>query len=191
MKLVDIMEVAYSIRAILIIVLAIYMIRRFMKLLYEINGYWQYFFDDFSYSSETFYDDITAIVSEKEMPDVEMKVITHFETNIFSPRRQYLRISREKDVFLLCAAPFANGFFISSRKGSFPDFWHKLLFAIPIVGGLLVYLVYKKTYYQIDTQNMFTSAIHRIVVETVNKINESKGVRDLTEAQMQFERIGR
>ena len=55
------------------------------------------------------------------MPGVSTSRITYGEGGLLSPRREYLRVSRDQTVFDICAAPYAKGFFISSWQGELPN----------------------------------------------------------------------
>ena len=175
---------------ILVVALIIYIVWKISRTVYEFNGYWGQYFD-FTFSTQAFYSDVTTKVKEQQMPGVGISRTEYHETNMLSESREYLRIEREKDVFIICAAPFGKGFFVSSRKGNLPGLRQKALAAIPVVGAYLAYAFFKKTYYKVDTQNMFTSAVHDIVLDIVGKISVEKGGRDLTELERQFQKIGK
>ncbi len=58
-----------------------------------------------------------------------------------------------------------------------------LCLAAPLVGPLYVYLIRPVTYYKIDTALMFQEAVHNAVLETVDQMTETKGLRSLSESE--------
>jgi hypothetical protein len=168
-----------------------YMYFRYLNITYDINGHWQIYFDDFRYSSQTFYSTIETAVKGKEMPGVKMERVGYHDSTVLSVEREYLHIKRENDVYIICAAPFGNGFFISSRKGSDPGHVKKMVISIPFIGGVIARLFFKKSFYQNDSQNMFVSAVHDTVLDIIHDITKEKGVRDMTERERQFQRVGK
>ena len=174
----------------LIIALVIYLIWRVSRTVYKFDGYWGQYFQ-FTFSTQEFYSEVEKKINGQQMPGVRISRTERHETNLLSPSREYLRIEREKDVFEVCAAPFGAGFFVSSRKGTLPGLRQKILATIPFIGGYLVYIFFRKTFYQIDSQNMFNSAVHDIILDIVKNITIEKGGRDLTELERQFQRIGK
>ncbi len=174
-----------NIISVLVVLLAIYIIAQIRKTVYKIDDYDPQYFADLNYSSQTFYKDVEAAVRQIEMPGVEISRITYYETNILSRNREYLRIGREKLVFDICAAPFGKGFFVSTREGMLPGLRHKLLLAIPFIGGYLAYIFFKKTYYQVDSQSMFVGAVHDTVNKAIKDIQDGKTIVVLSAAEQQ------
>lgn len=174
-------EMISYIIVLIIVIMVIRVIIKLRKRAYKINHYWQMYFDDFAYSSQTFYFDVVEAIRRKEMPGVAVSQIKRYQSNILSPFREYLVIQRERHIFEVCAAPFGKGFFISSREGAQPGLRHTIILSIPIIGGYLAYLIYKKSFYQIDSQNMFASAVHHTVIEIAGKITGGKSGRVFTE----------
>lgn len=75
-------------------------------------GAWHRLFDFNAKPSEV-YAAIKAAVAEREIPDVSFSEVTFREAGIFSSGRVYLRLTRENQVFDICAAPYGRGFFVS------------------------------------------------------------------------------
>ncbi|MCX6204929.1 MAG: hypothetical protein NTZ19_01590 [Bacteroidetes bacterium] len=177
--------------AIFLTLLLVYFIFKLAKTVTAVHAHWQHYFDDFTYSSQDFYQSIETIINEKEIPDVSTSRIDYSEGGMLSANREYVRVEKGKIVFDICAAPFAKGFFISSWQGELPDFLQRLIANIPFVGLYIARSFYTKTYYQLDTEQMFANAIHSSVLEAIKKITDDMGVRDLTELERQFNNIGR
>lgn len=55
--------------------------------------------------------------------------------------------------------------------------------AIPLVGRLYEWIFSPNTYYKLDTESMFQTAVHGAVMEAIDGITTTKGVRPLTELE--------
>ena len=155
----------------------------------EVKGHWQHYYDDFTYAPSEFYNAIESAVEQRELPGVSISRITYGEGGLISPRREYLRIARWKTVFDICAAPYAKGFFISSWQGEKPSYTRTFISAIPFIGKYLAALMSKKTYYQIDTEQMLFSVLHKTILAAIDSVTEEKGLRALTDAEKQIKEI--
>ena len=78
-------------------------------------SYWCKLFENLSYSSKEFYGIVHRNLQAREVPGLEARHVVMKESGPFSPERLYLQLRRERLVFEMCAAPFGNGFFVSSR----------------------------------------------------------------------------
>lgn len=79
----------------------------------NIISHWHLLVDNFNMSSMDFYESVEGALRERAVPDLELSRVTHFESGIGSPQREYLRIYRRGLAFDVCAAPFGRGFFFS------------------------------------------------------------------------------
>ena len=177
----------------LIIVIAL-VVMFFIKLgntVTKVNKHWHHYFNDFTYSPQDFYQSIASIINEKDIPGVELKSIAYSEGGLLSANREYLRVERGEMVFDICAAPFAKGFFVSSWQGELPQFKRYFFSSIPFVGESLDRAFFTKTYFQMDTELMFANSIHSAVLEAIKGITDDMGIRDLTELERQFNKIGK
>lgn len=157
----------------------------------KVNSHWQHYFDDLTYSSQDFYRSVEKILQEKQIPDSSTKRITYSETGLFSANREYLRVERGSMIFDICAAPFARGFFISSWQGELPNILQQFISSIPFIGSYLERVLFNKTYYQLDFEEMFINAVHTSVLEAIKAITDDMGVRDLTETERMYNKIGK
>lgn len=78
-------------------------------------SYWCKLSDEFLCSPKEFYAIVEKHLRERQIPGLELKYVPLRESNIFSKKRLYLQMRRERLVFEICAAPFGTGQFISSR----------------------------------------------------------------------------
>lgn len=150
---------------------------------YESKNSWQNFYDGFSFSATDFYAKVKAGLEERKIPNLSYANESFLESHIFSDKRQYLRISRAEYVFYICAAPFGTGTFVSewlcikSESG---------LNRIPIISKLAGKDRTDKSFYQIDTESMTRMAIHSTILDVLNSLSNTSGVRGLTELEKQY-----
>ena len=161
----------------------IYLIWRYHRLankVVQVHGHWQHYFEDGQFSTQEVYGVIDSIIKAKEIPGLKVSAVSYSEGDILSANRQYMRISRDMIVFDICAAPFAKGFFISSWQGELPDFFILFLNSLPFVGKSLVRSFNRKTYYQLDAEQMYITAVHSSIMEAIDNISTKQGFRSLT-----------
>ncbi len=151
-----------------------------MAALSVILSHWYYNFEDLQLSSNDFYTSLETLLKERTYPGVSAKRVTHSEGGMFSAGREYLQITRGDYVFDICAAPFGKSFFISWWLGEKGSFLADLLARIPFIGAFLARKALQKTYFQIDTENMFREAISQALLSIIDAILEKKGLRVLT-----------
>lgn len=138
---------------------------------------WNHHFDGLTFSSQDFYKAVEEAVMLRKMPDVKISKVNLSQGGLFSADREYLRITRKDDVFDICAAPFGTGFFVSWWLGS----RNKSLLQ-RFVPGILT--ASNKTYFQLDTQNMFKGCVRNCVNECIAKIVNQQGLRMPSDATM-------
>ena len=99
-------------------------------------SYWCNLFDECVYSPRDFYALVEKNLDRRQVPDLLRDHINLHEGTVFSKRRLYLQMRRERVMAEICAAPFGSGFFVSSRlfdRRKHAHFWDYL--------GVLVALV--------------------------------------------------
>lgn len=79
----------------------------------QIISHWHTLLDDFSTSSLEWYSSLEEKITARQIPDIRMERIEHNESGIGSAKRTYLRVTRGKLIFDVCAAPFGTSFFFS------------------------------------------------------------------------------
>lgn len=143
------------------------------------SAHWHHRFDNFSYSSQEFYAAVGRSIADKGMPGISMTKRSYSEGGLLTANREYLQISRNRQVFLICAAPFGNGFFISCWHYEKKSQWHEFLRKVPYIGAEIVKSLEMKTFYQIDTEVMYKEAVRQSVVDVTHAITEEKGIRSI------------
>jgi hypothetical protein len=109
----------------------------------DVLGHWIAFHDNFSFPPQEFYEAIQKELSARKIPGLEISREDFAEGGMFSDKRIYLRLFRERLALYACAAPFGSGYFFSCRTVYVPALvrlWHIIAaFAFfSIVGGLLI-----------------------------------------------------
>lgn len=85
--------------------------------------------------------------------------------------------------FLVAVAVVVGGVALVANAGLSGDDAEKFLLAMPILGWLYRLFVKPDTYYRIDTTLMFQQAVHNAVLEVVDGITQTKGIRALSDEQ--------
>lgn len=76
-------------------------------------AHWSKLIENFSTSSDDFYDAVEASLERRQLPEVGFRSVEWSEGGVLSPNREYLRIEGSGLAFDICAAPFGTGFFFS------------------------------------------------------------------------------
>jgi hypothetical protein len=143
---------------------------------------WRQYFTEFEIPAKEFFEQVQSSVKRTGIPDIKFSTVEHSQGGIFSPKREYLRISRNEYIIDICAVPFGNAFFVSYWKGRTKG---SLLSRIPVLNVMLGKDIDYKTYYQMDTEAMFNDAMHACITHVCNEIAISKGVRGVNELERQ------
>lgn len=169
--------------ALIVLFLLVYFHRRAKRYPTSTGATWSMLIEGLQMSPKDFYTLLASAIEKRQVPGGEQTRIEWPEGNVFSPKREYFRIRRKRLVFDVCAAPFGTGFFVSWWQGETKSVFFFLLHKVPWIGPPLVNYLNPDTYYKIDTANMFHTAIHEAVLETVNQVSEARGLRRLTDAE--------
>ncbi len=143
-----------------------------------IISHWHYLLEGYQQSSQEFYQLLNQAITFRQIPKIKLHKTSYNEGGLLSTQREYLRVSRKELVFDICAAPFANSFFISwwltEKTGCISQ--------IPILGHLIRFLA-PVTYFKHDTAIMFQELVHSAVMEVIDGITKTKGLRSLSESE--------
>lgn len=149
----------------------------------QVRDHWQHYFENEQFSSQEFYKAIDIAIREREIISLQTSRIEYAEGNILSANREYLRISRGTIVFDICAAPFAKGFFISAWQGELPNLVQLFVTQLPLIGKSIERAFYRKTYFQIDSEQMYITAVHSCFVDVIEQMTKVEGVRTHFESE--------
>ncbi|HTE01630.1 MAG TPA: hypothetical protein VK668_20220 [Mucilaginibacter sp.] len=134
-------------------------------------------FENLQLSSNDFYTILETMIKEYQYPDVICKRATLKERGIFSSSREYLKISRSLYNFYVCAAPFGKSFFISWWLKEDANTTANVAEKVPWFGKIFAEQIESKSYYQLDSELMFTNSIHSIIKLAVGKVLKEYGLR--------------
>ncbi|SDE73732.1 hypothetical protein SAMN05216464_1091 [Mucilaginibacter pineti] len=132
-------------------------------------------FEDLQLSSKEFYSALENLIKGYQYPDVTLSVVAKREGGIASSSREYLQVSKAPYNFLICAAPFGRSFFVSWWMEDGDDWLTAFFQRLPLIGRL--FGPYAKSYYQVDTELIFTQSIDAIVRAAVGKLAAEHGYR--------------
>jgi hypothetical protein len=96
----------------------------------EVSNYWIVSANGFSLSPLEFYEAVERELAALKIPGLEISRQKYAEGGLLSAKRIYLRMMRERLVFLVCAAPFGTRYFFSCRTIHSPatlKLWHALV----------------------------------------------------------------
>jgi len=108
----------------------------------EVLNHWISFADNFSLSSQDFYQSVEQELKARKVPGLTISRVEYAEGGLLSEQRVYLRLIRERLAFDACAAPFGTGFFFSCRTVYSPvvvKFWHVFV-GLNLFAGLYLLL---------------------------------------------------
>lgn len=148
-------------------------------------SHWNTMVEGLQQSSAEFYSASERHLAEHRLADVKVERVNIYQGSIFSAKREYLQITREEYVYHLCAAPYGNGFFVSSWLGEYEHGFLAWLASLPYVGALVRLFrnfVKPLTYYRIDTAEMFQAVVHNSVMKALDAVMTERGLKPLSEA---------
>src|SRR5580698_1510296 len=110
----------------------------FFKKSADVIDHWYALDPGFNLSTKEFYDGIEKELKTREVPGLEIFHVDFAEGGVLSSKREYLRMTRERLVFDVCAAPFGTAFFFSCRFAQIPAVIRLWQLFVVLVGGLMV-----------------------------------------------------
>jgi hypothetical protein len=144
----------------------------------EISGSESILYEDTKISTQKFYSRVESAIAERQLNEIRLGRRYYKEHSGISHKREYLAISYRKLLFLICAAPYGTGFFISEWSGEKMSYLKELFFSIPVIGPKFVHIIFRKTFFEIDTEAMFRTTVKGCVEEATKEMIEIKGIRD-------------
>ncbi len=161
-----------------------------------ILSHWNQMVPGLQQSAEEFYASVESLVTPHGLRNVKLERVNLSEGGILSAKREYLQMRRGEHVYHVCAAPFGNGFFISSWLGQIESGLLAWLSSLPFIGWIFERFIKPLTYYKIDTALMFQSIAHGAVLGALDTVTQAKGLRALSPDERKpvmrdfFSRIG-
>ena len=104
-------------------------------------SHWCHLIENLQTSPLAFYQSVEQNLVRRAVPALVNTRVEYHEGSIVSAKRQYLRLTREKLAFDICAAPLGTGFFVSwrlvdSNQGSVWILWSIIAGMVGCVGIL-------------------------------------------------------
>lgn len=102
----------------------------------DIIDHWYSLVPGFNTSTKEFYESVEKELKAREVPGLDVSRVDFAEGGIMSVKREYLRMTRERLVFDICAAPFGTAFFFSCRFVEIPaaiQLWQLLVVSVGVV----------------------------------------------------------
>jgi len=151
----------------------------------EVISHWNTLIDNFQTSPQQFYGALSQAIEKRQIPNAKLGTKFWHESHLLSAQREYLTISSGPDFyFAVCAAPYGTGFFISWWLLQPPDgCLIEILRLIPFFGALAEALAKPWTYYRIDTATMFQTVTHSAVLEVIDSITSTQGLKGLPDGE--------
>lgn len=146
-----------------------------------IFSHWNTLIEGLKVSPKEFFTHVEKALETKLIPDTRRSRADWREGGIMSAKREYLRVLRKKYAFDICGAPFGNSFFISWWLGEMPSLFWQFVMMVPFIGPLLEKWFRPTTYYNVDTAIMFQSLVHNAILEVVDNLTQSNGLKALAE----------
>src|ERR1035438_5343627 len=113
----------------------------------DVIDHWYSLVPGFNASTKEFYAAIEKELKERQVPGLEIFHVDFAQGGIMSNKREYLRMTRERLVFDVCAAPFGTAYFFSCRFAEIPTvvkLWEFLLLVLGLCAvtfcGLIVFV---------------------------------------------------
>ena len=92
----------------------------FSKKSADVIDHWYALVPSFNSSTKDFYEGIEKELKTREVPGLDIFHVDFTEGGVLSQKREYLRMTRERLVFDICAAQFGTAYFFSFRFAEIP-----------------------------------------------------------------------
>jgi hypothetical protein len=86
----------------------------------EVLSHWYTPVPNYNASAQEFYTAVEKELEAQKVPGLEISRVEFAEGGVLSDKRTYLRMTRERLVFDICAAPFGINYFYSCRFAELP-----------------------------------------------------------------------
>ena len=144
-------------------------------------SHWNHLVDNFNDSPQAFYHALEDAIVSRQLPRLKLSRVRYFEGGLFSPRREYLRVTQGEYIFDICVSPLGGSFFVSWWLGlRNKSLLRELLSLIPVIGRFLDSVLQPMTYYHMDKAIVFQDSIHTAVLRMVDERTRLQGSRSPT-----------
>ncbi len=153
---------------------------------YFVISHWSTLIENFNVAPTKFYEQVEMEIRKREIPEIHLATSEMKEGGIFSTKRLYFTVERKRYCLDICGAPFGTGFFVSSWLSFSLTFLQSILLpfsVIPILGKILAPAIGDITLYQQDTTRMFQQSVHNAVLDVIDGITKTQGLKILSEGE--------
>lgn len=153
---------------------------------YFVVSHWSTLIENFNVAPTKFYEQVEMEIKKRNIPDIEVSTSEMKEAGIFSSKRLYFTVERRRHCIDICGAPFGTGFFVSSWLSFSLTFIQSILFSlsrIPVIGTFITPAIGDVTLYQQDTTRMFQKAVHNAIINVIDEITKTQGLKVLSEGE--------
>jgi len=178
-EFLDIIEHSPIITSIIALFILMWIFKKSEK---DFHSNWNTLLDNFSHSTEDFYELLKQELSNRGITNLRMINKSLNQDSIGYVKRKYLQITWKDYDYYVCAAPFGKGFFVSWHLVYKDSPFQIFIAKTPFVGNWLVDKLFAMTFYQRDTASMFMTYTHQSVLKVIENITTEQGVR-LTEQE--------
>ena len=109
----------------------------FSKKSADVIDHWYALVPGFNSSTKEFYEGIEKELKTREVPGLEIFHVDFAEGGVLSQKREYLRMTRERLVFDICAAQFGTAYFFSCRFAQIPAAIKLWQLVVVLIGGFM------------------------------------------------------
>ena len=109
----------------------------FFKKSADVIDHWYALIPGFNSSTKDFYEGIEKELKTREVPGLEIFHVDFAEGGVLSQKREYLRMTRERLVFDICAAQFGTAYFFSCRFAEIPAAIKLWQLVVVLIGGFM------------------------------------------------------
>jgi hypothetical protein len=143
----------------------------------EVLSHWYSLVPNFNTSTNDFYEAVEKELKSSEVPGLNISRVEFSEGGLLSGKREYLRMTRERLVFDVCAAPFGKAYFFSCRFAEIPSVIKLWQLAMLLIAFLVaVYVAWR--YEGIWLGSLIVIAVFTFIFYTLRNA-VSMGLRDL------------
>jgi hypothetical protein len=107
----------------------------------QVIDHWHAWYEGVNFSPLEFYADLEEALKHRQIPEATISRITWKESGLISSRREYLRITRGRLTFDICAAPFGTDFFFSWWLAHVSSWTLGLVYSLVVLGLLALLLL--------------------------------------------------
>lgn len=153
---------------------------------YFVVAHWSTLIENFNVAPTKFYEQVEMEIKKRNIPDITLATSEMKEGGIFSTKRLYFTVERKRYCLDICGAPFGTGFFVSSWLSFSLTFLQSILLpfaVVPVLGKILAPAIGDITLYQQDTTRMFQQSVHNAVLDVIDGITKTQGLKILSEGE--------